>query len=65
MEQPFFIPGCRVSRKPVQNFKHQSHEEGTVVELKYNKTAAYIKWDRKNKTGQQHSTIQLKFLRII
>jgi hypothetical protein len=56
--------GDRVTRKPVNNFKHQSHEKGTVV-LVLQSNRCKIKWDKINATGQRHSTIQTKFLNKI
>jgi hypothetical protein len=60
MDKIVFSIGDRVTRKPVNNFD-RSGMKGTIVAI----TPDYrnkIKWDEKQRTGQQHSTIQSKFL---
>lgn len=57
-EEVFKI-GDRVTRKPVNNFD-RSGMKGIIVEINGNRNK--IKWDEKQDTGQQHSTIQSKFL---
>ena len=60
MSDEVFKIGDRVTRKPVNNFD-RSGMQGTIVAITFyyrNK----IKWDVKQKTGQQHSTIQSKYL---
>jgi len=55
-----FKIGDRVTRRPVNNFS-RCGAVGTIVEI----TSDYrnkIKWDEKQSNGQQHSTIQSKFL---
>ena len=58
-----FKIGDTVTRKPVNNFD-RSGMKGVVVETKeYNGYyTCKIKWEVKQETGQQHSTIQTKFL---
>jgi len=60
--EDIFCVGDRVSRKPINNFKSQSDEVGTIVNIFTLASRAKIKWDKKSNNGQQHSTIQLKFL---
>lgn len=56
-----FKIGYRVTRKPVNNFSRDGMI-GTIVEELENRSK--IKWDKKASTGQQHSTIQNRFLTI-
>gem|GEM_PF-5467989 len=60
MEAENFRIGDRVIRKPVNNFD-RSGMKGTIVAITYDYRNK-IKWDEKQKTGQQHSTIQSIFL---
>jgi hypothetical protein len=53
--------GDRVKRRPVNAFRYSSDNIGTVVG-KTTDGRNKIKWDIKAKTGQQHSTIQSRFL---
>lgn len=55
-----FRIGDRVTRKPVNNFD-RSGMKGTIVAITYDYRNK-IKWDEKQRTGQQHSTIQSKYL---
>ncbi len=55
-----FGVGDRVKRKPVNNFDRNGGEGTIIKTLPGNRN--YIKWDIKQATGQQHSTIQSKFL---
>lgn len=55
-----FLVKDRVTRKAVNNFS-QDGSIGTVVEILPGDRCK-IKWDVKSSTGQQHSTIQFKFL---
>lgn len=63
--------GDRVTRKSVNNFKSMAGEPGTIVTVFHSNhstdknSRAYIRWDRINKTGQQHSTVQFRFLTLI
>lgn len=52
--------GSRVQRRPVNNFD-RSGMVGTVVEF-VQENRVKIKWDVKQSNGQQHSTIQIKFI---
>lgn len=54
------LVGDRVQRKPINNFD-RSGMIGTVVEL-VPPNRVKIKWDVKQSNGQQHSTIQTRFL---
>lgn len=56
-----FTPGERVTRKQVNAFQYHRYQEGTIIE-KTPEGRNKIKWDDKTDTGQQHSTIQDKFL---
>lgn len=60
MKAVVFEINDRVTRKPVNNF-NRSGMKGTIVQI-MNDGRNYIKWDIKQPTGQQHSTIQSKFL---
>jgi len=53
--------GDRVTRKNVNAFRYMQGIKGIIVEITYDGRNK-IKWDVKNKTGQQHSTIQTKFI---
>ena len=51
----------RVTRKPIQAFKYMQGITGTIINIdKWGKCK--IKWDIKASTGQQHSTIDQRFL---
>lgn len=52
--------GDRVKRSDKQAFRY-SKGEGTVIEITQDDRCK-IKWDEKASTGQQHSTIQKRFL---
>lgn len=56
--------GDRVTRKNVNAFRYMQGINGTVVSITYDKRC-FIKWDIKANTGQQHSTINPKFLSLI
>lgn len=56
-----FKVGDRVKRAQVNAFKYHREMTGTIVEITYDGRNK-IKWDEKNTTGQQHSTVLSKFL---
>jgi hypothetical protein len=58
-----FSQGDRVTRKKVNAFRY-SEGNGTVVSINPD-GRVFIKWDKVASTGQQHSTIQPKFLHKI
>lgn len=55
-----FEKGDRVTRAKINAFRY-GKGNGTIVEIKKDGRNK-IKWDDVNTTGQQHSTIQSKFL---
>lgn len=56
-----WIAGDRVTRKNVNAFRYMQGINGTIVYITYD-DRCYIRWDTKASTGQQHSTIQKKYL---
>lgn len=55
-----FKEGDRVTRKNVNAFRYMQGACGTIVKVMGDRCK--IKWDEINTTGQQHSTINKKFL---
>lgn len=55
--------GDFVRRKKVNAFRY--HQEMVGIVLKITDGRAYIRWEIKQRTGQQHSTIQLRFLELV
>lgn len=57
------VSGSRVIRSKLNAFRYHRHVEGTVIKVIGER--CYIKWDEINTTGQQHSTVNKKFLILI
>lgn len=63
-ESDKLMVGDTVVRKQVNAFRYHRSVKGVIVEITSDGRNR-IRWDDKNKTGQQHSTIQTKFLQKI
>ena len=56
--------GDRVTRSKLNAFRYHREMNGTVISITHD-NRCYIKWDEKNTTGQQHSTVNPKFLILL